>query len=67
MLTKAYREQLNSVEAYREFVGLSTIRYDSGLSNDAISSTQIQMYPAEALPRITILAASSRSSIFIAL
>jgi outer membrane protein, multidrug efflux system len=47
-LAKAYREQLNSVEAYRESVRLSTIRYDSGLSNYLdIIDAQIQMYPAE--------------------
>jgi hypothetical protein len=33
--------------AYREFVGLSTIRYDRGLSSFVTSSTQMQMYPAE--------------------
>jgi len=47
-LAKAYLEQLNSVEAYRESVRLSTIRYDSGLANYLeIIDAQIQMYPAE--------------------
>jgi outer membrane protein, multidrug efflux system len=47
-LAKAYREQLNSVEAYRESVRLSTTRYDSGLSSYLdIIDAQIQMYPAE--------------------
>jgi outer membrane protein, multidrug efflux system len=47
-LAKAYREQITSVDAYRESVRLSTIRYDSGLANylDVIDA-QIQMYPAE--------------------
>jgi outer membrane protein, multidrug efflux system len=47
-LAKAYREQINSVDAYRESVRLSTIRYDSGLANylDFVDA-QIQMYPAE--------------------
>ena len=39
---------MNSVETYRESVHLSTIRYDSGLSNYLeIIDAQIQMYPAE--------------------
>lgn len=47
-LAKAYREQMSSVEAYRESVRLSSIRYDSGLSNYLeIIDAQIQMYPAE--------------------
>ena len=47
-LGKAYREQLTSVDAYRESVRLSTIRYDSGLSSYLdIIDAQIQMYPAE--------------------
>jgi outer membrane protein, multidrug efflux system len=47
-LASAYREQLTSVEAYRESVRLSTIRYDSGLSNYLeIIDAQIQMYPAQ--------------------
>jgi outer membrane protein, multidrug efflux system len=47
-LAKAYKEQLVSVEAYRESVRLSTLRYDSGLASylDVIDA-QIQMYPAE--------------------
>jgi outer membrane protein, multidrug efflux system len=48
-LAKAYREQLASVEAYRESVRLSIIRYDSGLSSYfEIVDAQIQLYPAEA-------------------
>ncbi len=47
-LAKAYREQLNSVEAYRDSIQLSTIRYNSGLSSYfEIVDAQIQMYPAE--------------------
>lgn len=47
-LSKAYREELNSVDAYRESVRLSTIRYDSGLSNYLdIIDAQLQLYPAE--------------------
>jgi multidrug efflux system outer membrane protein len=47
-LAKAYKEQLNSVEAYRESVRLSSIRYDSGLANYLeIIDAEIQMYPAE--------------------
>jgi multidrug efflux system outer membrane protein len=47
-LAKAYEEQLNSVEAYRESVRLSSIRYDSGLANYLeIIDAEIQMYPAE--------------------
>lgn len=47
-LAKAYREQITSVEAYREAVRLSTIRYDSGLASYLdIIDAQIQMYPAE--------------------
>jgi outer membrane protein, multidrug efflux system len=47
-LAKAYQEELNSVDAYRESVRLSTIRYDSGLSSylDVIDA-QLQLYPAE--------------------
>jgi multidrug efflux system outer membrane protein len=47
-LARAYREQVTSVDAYRESVRLSSIRYDSGLSSylDVIDA-QIQMYPAE--------------------
>lgn len=47
-LAKAYREQLASVDAYRESVRLSTLRYDSGLASylDVVDA-QIQMYPAE--------------------
>src|ERR1700757_873988 len=49
-LAKAYREQIASVEAYRESVRLSTIRYDSGLANYLeIIDAQIQMYPAESV------------------
>jgi outer membrane protein, multidrug efflux system len=47
-LAKAYKEQLNSVGAYKESVRLSLIRYDSGLANYLeIIDAQIQMYPAE--------------------
>jgi outer membrane protein, multidrug efflux system len=47
-LGKAYKEQLNSVEAYRESVRMSLIRYDSGLANYLeIIDAEIQMYPAE--------------------
>ena len=47
-LARAYREQVTSVDAYRESVRLSTIRYDSGLSSYLdIIDAQIQMYPAE--------------------
>ena len=47
-LARAYREQLKSVEAYRESVRLSFIRYDSGLSSYfEIIDAQIQLYPAE--------------------
>ncbi len=47
-LAKAYQEQIGSVDAYRESVRLSTIRYDSGLSSYLdIIDAQIQMYPAE--------------------
>ena len=47
-LAKAYREQLKAVEAYRESVRLSFIRYDSGLSSYfEIVDAQIQLYPAE--------------------
>jgi multidrug efflux system outer membrane protein len=47
-LANAYKEQMISVETYRESVHLSTIRYDSGLSNYLeIIDAQIEMYPAE--------------------
>jgi multidrug efflux system outer membrane protein len=47
-LAKAYQEQRNSVEAYRESVRLSLIRYDSGFANYLeIIDAEIQMYPAE--------------------
>jgi multidrug efflux system outer membrane protein len=47
-LVKAYREQLHSVEAYRESVQLSYTRYDNGLSSYfEIVDAQIQLYPAE--------------------
>jgi len=47
-LAKAYREQLKSVEAYRESVHLSFTRYDSGLASYfEIVDAQIQLYPAE--------------------
>jgi multidrug efflux system outer membrane protein len=47
-LARAYQEQLKAVEAYRESVRLSFIRYDSGLSTYfEIIDAQIQLYPAE--------------------
>jgi len=47
-LAKAYREQLKSVDAYRESVRLSFVRYDSGLASYfEIVDAQIQLYPAE--------------------
>src|SRR5215467_931056 len=47
-LAKAYREQLHSVEAYRESVQLSYTRYDNGLSSYfEIVDSQIELYPAE--------------------
>ncbi len=47
-LGKAYLEQQKSVDAYRESVRLSLIRYDSGFANYLeIVDAQIQMYPAE--------------------
>ena len=43
-----FRSQLNSVEAYRVSVRLSSIWYDSGLASYLeIIDAQIQMYPAE--------------------
>jgi multidrug efflux system outer membrane protein len=47
-LAKAYLEQLHSVEAYRESVRLSRVRYDSGLSNYfEVVDAQLELYPAE--------------------
>ena len=47
-LAEAYRKQITCVDAYRESVRLSMIRYDSGLSNYLeIIDAQIQLYPAE--------------------
>ena len=47
-LANAYREELNSVKAYRESVQLSTIRYDSGLASYfEIVDAQILLYPVE--------------------
>jgi multidrug efflux system outer membrane protein len=47
-LPKAYREEQRSVEAYREAVRLSMVRFDNGLSSYfEILDAQIQMYPAE--------------------
>lgn len=47
-LASAYRRQLSSVEAYRESVRLSYMRYDSGLASYfEIVDAQIQLYPAE--------------------
>jgi len=60
-LAKAYREQLKAVEAYRESVRLSSIRYDSGLSSYfEIVDAQIQLYPAESTSVTYDLAASGR-------
>jgi len=47
-LARSYREQLTSVEAYRDSVQLSAKRYDAGLASYfEILDAQIQMYPAE--------------------
>jgi len=47
-LASAYRQQLSSVDAYRESVRLSSVRYDSGLASYfEIVDAQIQLYPAE--------------------
>jgi len=47
-LAKAYREQLVSVDAYRDAVRLSLIRFDNGLSNYLeVIDAEINMYPAE--------------------
>jgi outer membrane protein, multidrug efflux system len=47
-LAKAYKEQMNSVDAYRDSVHLSSVRYDSGLASYfEVLDAQIQMYPAE--------------------
>ncbi len=47
-LADAYRKQMASVDAYRESIRLSTIRYDSGLSSYLeIIDAEIQAYPAE--------------------
>jgi outer membrane protein, multidrug efflux system len=47
-LANAYREEINSVDAYRESVRLSTIRYDSGLASYLdIIDAQLEMYPAQ--------------------
>jgi multidrug efflux system outer membrane protein len=47
-LGKAYREQLKSVEAYRDSVRLSSTRYDSGLASYfEIVDAQLQLYPVE--------------------
>ena len=47
-LAEAYRKQMASVDAYRESIRLSTIRYDSGLASYLeIIDAEIQMYPAE--------------------
>jgi outer membrane protein, multidrug efflux system len=47
-LAYSYREELKSVDAYRESVRLAFIRYDSGLSSYfEILDAQIQLYPAE--------------------
>jgi len=50
-LANAYREQMFSVEAYRESVRLSSIRYDSGLSSYLeILEAQIQCFPPRVRP-----------------
>jgi len=47
-LSKAYKEQGICVDAYRESVHLSSVRYDSGLSSYLeVVDAQIQLYPAE--------------------
>jgi outer membrane protein, multidrug efflux system len=47
-LAAAYREELVSVDAYRESVRLSTTRYDSGFSSYLdIIDAQLELYPAE--------------------
>lgn len=47
-LAKAYREQLASVDAYRESVRLSTLRYDAGLSSYLeVVDAQLEVYPAQ--------------------
>ncbi len=46
-LAEAYRKQMASVDAYRDSIRLSTIRYDSGLSSYLeIIDAEIQAYPA---------------------
>ncbi len=46
-LAEAYRRQMASVDAYRDSIRLSTIRYDSGLSSYLeIIDAEIQAYPA---------------------
>jgi multidrug efflux system outer membrane protein len=47
-LAKSYAEQQRSVEAYKESVRLSLIRYDSGLANYLeVIDAQIQLYPSQ--------------------
>jgi multidrug efflux system outer membrane protein len=47
-LGAAYREELVSVDAYRESVRLSTARYDNGFSSYLdIIDAQLELYPAE--------------------
>lgn len=47
-LSKAYTEQLNSIQAYRESVHLAAVRYDSGLANYLeVIDAELQLYPAE--------------------
>jgi len=49
-LAKAYREQVASVDAYREAVRLSSSRYDNGLANYLeVIDAQLQMFPAETI------------------
>jgi multidrug efflux system outer membrane protein len=47
-LGSSYLEELNSVEAYRESVRLSLLRYDTGLSSYfEVIDAQLDLYPAE--------------------
>jgi multidrug efflux system outer membrane protein len=48
LLSKAYREQTVSVDAYRDAVRLSLIRFDNGLANYLeVIDAELNMYPAE--------------------
>jgi multidrug efflux system outer membrane protein len=47
-LGKAYLEEVNSVEAYRESVRLSLVRYDTGLSSYfEVIDAQLDLFPVE--------------------